>query len=178
MTLQRLHAQAARQLACLAALLVLGACSQAVQRPLAQEIAADTACALDGMVLQDFPGPKGQIQYVEGKPDFYCDLTELFAVLLAPEQKRQVAGLYVQDMGKADWAHPRGNWIVAKTALFVVGSRKTGSMGPTFGAFSSQHDADAFVQQQGGQVVRFEQVTAAMVNARRAGAHPGGMHGA
>ncbi|MDL2355273.1 MAG: nitrous oxide reductase accessory protein NosL [Pseudomonadota bacterium] len=168
------HAHAARRLACLAALLALGACSQAAKNPPAQEIAADTACALDGMMLQDFPGPKGQIQYVEGKPDFYCDLTELFAVLLAPEQKRQVGGLFVQDMGKADWDHPRGNWIAAKTALFVVGSRKSGSMGPTFGAFSTQAAADAFVHQQGGQVVRFEQVTAAMVNARRAGA----MHGA
>jgi copper chaperone NosL len=31
----------------------------------------DTACALDGMILRDFAGPKAQILYAEGKPDFF-----------------------------------------------------------------------------------------------------------
>jgi copper chaperone NosL len=167
-----------RQLASVAAFVLLGACSHAVQRGLAQEPGADTACALDGMVLQDFPGPKAQIQYAEGTPDFYCDLTELFAVLLAPEHKRAVAGLFVQDMGKADWAHPQGHWIAARTALYVVGSSKAGSMGPTFGSFASQQDAAAFVKQQGGRVVPFELITPAMVSARHAAAHQGGANGA
>jgi copper chaperone NosL len=164
-------AHAARQLACIATLLLLGACSQAVQRGLAQEPGADTACALDGMVLQDFPGPKAQIQYAEGKPDFFCDLTELFAVLLAPEQKRQVAGLFVQDMGKADWAHPQGHWIAARTALYVVGSGKAGSMGPTFGSFSNTLDAAAFVKKEGGKILPFDQITSAMVTMRGAARH-------
>lgn len=169
-----------RQLACVASLLALGACSQAVQRGLAQDPGADTACALDGMVLQDFPGPKAQIQYVEGKPDYYCDLTELFTVLLAPEQKRQVAGLFVQDMGKADWAHPAGHWIAARTALYVVGSAKAGSMGPTFGSFATAQDAAAFAHKEGGKVVPFDQITSAMVNLRGAAVHvmPKPQHGA
>ncbi|UUZ56082.1 nitrous oxide reductase accessory protein NosL [Massilia sp. H-1] len=94
-----------------------------------QEPDADTVCTLDGMVLADFPGPKAQIQYVQGKPDFYCDLTELFAVLQAPENKRACAAVFVQDMGKADWDQPRGHWIAAEAALYVVGSKRRARWG-------------------------------------------------
>lgn len=152
----------------LAAMVLLAACGQAARTIAAQEPAADTACALDGMVLRDFPGSKAQIQYVEGKPDYYCDLMELFAVMLAPENKRQVAGVFVQDMGKTEWANPSGHWIAARDALYVVGSRKQGSMGPTFGAFSNAQDAAAFVQKEGGKVLPFNQITAAMLDTRGA----------
>ena len=152
----------------LAAAALLAACGQTALTAVAQEPGAETACALDGMVLKDFPGSKAQIQYVEGKPDYYCDLMELFAVLLAPENKRQVAGVFVQDIGKTDWANPRGHWIAAKDALYVVGSKKQGSMGPTFGAFSNAQDAAAFVQKEGGKVLPFNQITAAMLDTRGA----------
>lgn len=159
------------RLAAIAAMLLLAACSQAIKQTGAQEPSADTACALDGMVLKDFPGPKAQIQYGEGKPDFYCDLMELFAVVLAPEQKRPIAALFVQDMGKADWAHPQGHWIAAKSASYVVGSRKTGSMGPALASFSTAQDAAAFAKTEGGNVVPFEQVTAAMLKPVSGAAH-------
>ena len=147
----------------LALLAALGACSQSAQKIAAQEPTADTACSLDGMVLKDYAGPKAQIHYTEGKPDFFCDLTELFSVILMPEHKRAVAAMYVQDMGKTEWEHPQGNWIDAKTAFYVVGSRKHGSMGPTFGSFSSMQDAEAFAQKEGGKVLRFEQIGADMI---------------
>ncbi len=146
----------------LAGLLLLGACNPAGPRA-AQEIAQDTACTLDGMVLADFPGPKAQIQYAEGAPDFYCDLMELFGVMLAPEQKRSVAGVYVQDMGATSWEHPVGHWIAAKTALYVVGSRKRGSMGSGIGAFSSLDAAQAFAKAEGGKVLAFGEIDASML---------------
>ena len=123
------------------------------------------------MILNDYAGPKAQIHYKEGKPDFFCDLTELFSVVLLPEQKRAIAAMYVQDMGKANWEHPQGNWIDAKTAVYVVGSRKHGSMGPTFGSFSSAQDAEAFAQKEGGKVLRFEQISAEMVDTRGGADH-------
>lgn len=150
--------------AALAAAAVLAGCSQAAVHAVAQEPLSDTACALDGMVLKDFPGPKAQVHYTEGKADFYCDLMELFAAALAPEHRRQVTAMYVQDMGKTAWSKPEGHWIAAKGALFVVGSRKQGSMGPTFGAFSRAEDAAAFARQEGGRVLRFDQVTLAMLD--------------
>lgn len=161
----RWHRIAIKQLTGLALLAVLGACSQTPHKVDPLEPGDDTACALDGMVLNDFAGPKAQIHYTEGKPDFFCNLTELFDVVLSPESRRAVAALFVQDMGKTDWDHPRANWIDARTAFYVVGSRKAGSMGPTFGSFANASDADAFAAKEGGKVLRFDQINAAMVKA-------------
>lgn len=150
--------------AALAMLALLAACSQAVPKALAEEPGAGTACVLDGMLLKDFAGPKAQIHYAEGKPDFFCDLMELFTALRAPEQQRAARAVFVQDMGKTDWDHPSGHWIAAESAIYVAGSAKRGSMGPTFGAFSSMQDAEAFVKKEGGKILRFEQVSADMAS--------------
>lgn len=159
-----------------ALLAALGACSHAVQQAVAVEPGDDTACELDGMVLKDHAGPKAQIHFTEGKPEFFCELTELFGMLLSPESKRAIAGMFVQDMGKTGWDRPQANWIDAKTAFYVVGSRKHGSMGPTFGAFSDMRDAEAFVQKEGGKIVRFNEVTADMVSKPRSAMHDEGKH--
>ena len=163
-----MQAKLKRAALALAVMAALAACGEAALTAVAQEPTKETACALDGMVLKDFPGSKAQIQYAEGKPDYYCDLMELFAVMLAPENKRRVAGVFVQDMAKADWTNPVGHWIVAKDALYVVGSKKQGSMGPTLGAFSNAQDAAAFVQKEGGKVLPYNQITAAMLDTRGA----------
>jgi copper chaperone NosL len=157
-----------RRAGSLLAALVLAACSQSSGPP-AREPAADAFCALDGMVLADFPGPKAQVWYDGNVGENYCDLMELFAQLLAPEQKRVVRAAYVQDMGAADWTQPKGHWINARDAYYVAGSRKMGSMGPTFGSFAQQRDAEAFARAEGGQVLRFGQVTLAMTQARMGG---------
>ena len=167
---------AGRVAASLAVLLLMAACSKDVQNTAAQEPGADTSCSLDGMILNDYPGPKAQIHYAEGSPDFFCDLMELFASVLAPEEKRPIATMYVQDMGKTSWESPDGNWIDAKTAIYVVGSKKLGSMGPTFGSFSSMQDAEEFVKKEGGKIVRFDEVTTDMVNLSTGAAHDNSLH--
>ncbi|RSZ56364.1 nitrous oxide reductase accessory protein NosL [Massilia atriviolacea] len=153
-----------RLLAALAAASLLAACSEPALSASAQEPVADTACALDGMVLLDFPGPKAQIQYAEGKADFYCDLMELFTVVLQPEHRRRIAGVFVQDMGKTAWDKPSGAWIAARDALYVVGSKKQGSMGPTFASFSDPAQAAAFAKTEGGKVLPYSQITVAMLD--------------
>jgi copper chaperone NosL len=162
--------------AALALFAALAACSKTVQQATPQEPGSDTACSLDGMILKDYPGPKAQIHYKEGAPEYFCDLMELFGSLLAPEQKRPVAGAFVQDMGKTAWEHPEGNWIDAKTAIYVIGSKKTGSMGPTFGSFSNVQDAEAFAKKEGGKIVRFEQVNLDMVNVHTGAPDDNSMH--
>jgi copper chaperone NosL len=122
----------------------------------------NTACSLDGMSLADYPGPKGQLQYAQGAPDFFCDTVELFAVYLKPEQQRLVAAVYVQDMSKTDWEHPQGHWIDARSAFYVVGSRLKGSMGATFASYGSEAAARAVAARQGGKVYRFSDITPAM----------------
>lgn len=127
------------------------------------EITESTACSLDGMLLAEYPGPKAQIHYEQGPPDFYCDTVEMFAMLLRPETSRKVRAVYVQDMGSADWARPRGHWIDARSAWYVHGSSRPGSMGPTIASFAREADARAFAAKYGGRVVRFGEVTYDMV---------------
>ncbi|MDO9598049.1 MAG: nitrous oxide reductase accessory protein NosL [Azoarcus sp.] len=130
----------------------------------AVEIDQSTSCALDGMLLADYPGPKAQIHYTgQAAPEWFCDTVEMFSIYLNPEQARRVTALYVQDMGKADWDQPRGHWIDAKTAIYVHGSKRRGSMGPTIASFSSEADAKTFADAWGGKILRFADVTPAMV---------------
>ncbi|MEI7574081.1 MAG: nitrous oxide reductase accessory protein NosL [Methylotenera sp.] len=145
-------------------LLLLIGCKQTSAPVAAQEITTGTSCSLDGMTLADFPGPKAQIHYATGEPDFFCDTMEMFSIYLQPEQKKNITGMYTQDMGKANWEKPQGSWIDAKTAFYVFGSKKTGSMGPTLAAFASQDNANKFAAEFGGKVLNFSQVTPEIVD--------------
>lgn len=139
---------------------MLAGCSDS-RLPAAQAVEPDrnTADALDGMILLDYPGPKGQIHYADGKPDFFCDTVGMFGAYLKPEQQRRVRGLFVQDMAGADWKKPVGHWIDARGAFYVAGSKARGAMGPTLASFAREDDARAFAVREGGHVLSFEQVT-------------------
>lgn len=129
------------------------------------EIDASTSCELDGMLLADYPGPKAQLFYADAPaPLFFCDTVELFSMLLRPEQVRVVVVAYVQDMGRADWEQPRGHWIDARSAFYVRGSKRHGSMGPTLASFAQEADARAFAGEHGGTVLRHEEITPEMVD--------------
>jgi copper chaperone NosL len=154
--------KALRRAALAGALVVLAACVERVA-PHPVELTDAAICSLDGMLLADFPGPKGQIIYEQGAPDMFCDTVELVSTLLQPEQQRRVAAAYTQDMAQEPWDRPRGHWIDAKSAYYVIGSRKTGSMGPTLGTFAREADAQAFALENGGKVLRFAELTPGMV---------------
>ncbi len=149
----------------LAAALLAACGQQSAPAPLtAIEIDHDTACVLDGMLLADYPGPKGQIHYAgQAEPDFFCDTVELFHIYLNPEQVRVVRGIFVQDMGRADWDAPRGHWIDAQGAWYVYGSSRRGSMGPTIASFADKDAAGRFAGEHGGEVLAFDQIKADMV---------------
>ena len=151
-------------LAALAATLAACGPSETASTVVPHEIGQGTSCALDGMLLADYPGPKAQIHYAgQEEPDFFCDTVEMFNIYLNPEQVRAVRGVLVQDMGKADWDVPRGHWIDAKTAYYVHGSKQHGSMGPTIASFAQESDAVKFAAEHGGNVYRFSAVTPDMV---------------
>jgi len=129
------------------------------------EIDRATSCELDGMLLADYPGPKAQVHYAgQAQPSFFCDTVELFNTLLAGEQVRAPLAIYVQDMGQAAWEEPRGHWIDAKAGIYVLGSKRHGSMGPTIASFAQEADAKAFAAEYGGQVLRFGEIKADMVD--------------
>jgi len=145
---------------------LLAACGQAsgptAVAPL--EITRGTSCALDGMLLADYPWPKAQIFYAgQTEPDFFCDTIEMFHLYLTPEQVREVRGIFVQDMGKADWDDPHGHWVDAKSAYYVYGSKREGSMGPTIASFALEQDVTKFAAEYGGKVTRFADIKPDMV---------------
>ena len=155
---------ASNLLTALFAAALLAGCGAKTAPVQALEISQKTVCALDDMVLQDFPGPKAQIHYEQSAPEFYCDTREMFSIVLRPEQKRRIVAVYTQDMGQTDWTHPQGHWIDARGAFYVVGSSRKGSMGPTVASFGAEADAKTFSAQYGGKVLRFDQVTVDMVD--------------
>lgn len=129
------------------------------------EISAQASCSLDGMLLADYPGPKGQARYAgDAEIHWFCDTVELLSTLLQPEQVRKLNGAWVQDMAQADWQQPRGHWIDARTAVYVLGSKKHGSMGPTAASFADAAAAQAFQQANGGRVLRFAELTPELVD--------------
>lgn len=126
---------------------------------------AGTACELDGMMLAEYGGPKAQVHFAGvAAPVFFCDTVEMFAMLLRPEQQRAVRAAFVQDMARADWDKPRGHWFDAKSGLYVVGSKRHGSMGPTIASFAREADAQKFAVQWGGKVLRFGEVRPQMAD--------------
>lgn len=139
--------------------------SNAVKTLTPVEIDTHTTCDLDGMLLSDYSGPKAQIFYTgHDSPTFFCDTVELFHTLLAPEQVKAIAAVYVQDMGKADWEQPRANWFDAKTGFYVLGSKRHGSMGPTIASFAQEVDAKKFASEWGGKLLRYAEIKADMVD--------------
>lgn len=129
------------------------------------DFGADASCALDGMLLAEYPGPKGQLLVAgQMQPEWYCDTLELLNVLLQPEQVRKLRGAWVQDMGRADWERPRGHWVDARQAHYVLGSRRKGSMGATAASFADAAAAQAFQTQHGGRVLAFPDIRPDMVD--------------
>ena len=130
-----------------------------------REIAAQSSCSLDGMLLSDYPGPKGQVIYKgSSEVNWFCDSMELLSTLLKPEQVRPLLAAHVQDMAQADWDKPVGHWIDARQAVYVLGSKRHGSMGPTAASFTDEAGAKAFAQQWGGRVLRYAEITPEMAD--------------
>ncbi|MBL0711342.1 MAG: nitrous oxide reductase accessory protein NosL [Colwellia sp.] len=121
-------------------------------------------CHLCGMLITRFDGPKGEVFRKEtGEQVFkFCSTLDLFSYYLDPENKRNVAQMFVHDMSKMPWGSDSIDdkyFIDAKTAWYVTGSEKMGAMGKTLASFSEQSDATAFAKEFGGQVISFEAIT-------------------
>lgn len=118
-------------------------------------------CHLCGMIIRNFPGPKGEAYSSATESiDKFCSTRDLFSFILQPENKRQVREVYVHDMSKTDWNKPSDEtFIDAREAWFVIGSSQTGAMGRTLGSFSIKADAEVFIQEFGGKLYRFDEIT-------------------
>jgi len=144
--------------------LSLSACKEEhADLPAAIEMSAEAVGFYCQMDLLNHDGPKGQI-HLAGMPApiFFSQVKDTIAYLHMPEQSHAVQVAYVQDMADArSWAQP-GPWIMAKDALYVIGSDKMGGMdAPEFVPFSDETAAAAFIAEHGGTLVQFNDITAA-----------------
>lgn len=111
---------------------LLTACSSdSASNAAPKDFSEGDACVLDGMYLADFPGPKGQLRYADGRVDWFCDTVELLPYLAGAGVGGIDHGCIRSGHGEGRLRRPRGHWIDARSAFYVFGSSRLGSMGPT-----------------------------------------------
>lgn len=124
-------------------------------------IESSDECHLCGMIITNYPGPKGQLysRGIQGNMKF-CSTRDMFAFVVDPENQHNIQQAFVHDMAVTPWGHPEEDtYIDAKKAFYVIGHGKKGAMGPTLASFAKKADADAFAASQGGRVLTFEEIT-------------------
>jgi copper chaperone NosL len=114
------------------------------------------------MPVLDHPGPKGEI-FLQGKkePVWFASARDTIAFTKLPEEPKEIAAIYVTDMGKAEgWLKPEpGGWVDAHAAWFVLGSSYDGGMGGREAVpFAKQEDAARFIARLGGHLARLGEV--------------------
>ena len=130
----------------LALALALGCGQKAEERDAAapEELTGAEVCAVDGMILRDYDGPKAQILWRDGRRTFYCEAREAFAEWSDRIRRKRILEFYVQDFADRPWGHYPGHWIRAGEAVFVIESEMRGAMGSSFVSFRDPEHAAAF----------------------------------
>lgn len=150
----------------LVALTLLAACQDEVQitKPVAVALTPEAAGHYCQMTVLEHDGPKAQIHLKSfDNPIWFTQVRDAVAFTLSPEEPKDIAAIYVNDMDKAEsWAQPGSdNWIDADKAWFVTGSRQAGGMGAAEAIpFGSEAGANAFAMENGGHVKRFKEIPA------------------
>ena len=163
----------------LLALLLATACGEerTAEAPPPAELTRAAIGHYCNMIVQDHKGPKGQI-FLSGKsePIWFSSVRDTLAFTLLPEEPKDIAAIYVNDMGRASWDKPEpGTWIEAKDAWYVIGSARQGGMGaPEAVPFAQRADAEGFAAAHDGRVVAFSEIPSDAI----LGAVPEVRHGA
>jgi copper chaperone NosL len=115
-----------------------------------------------GMNVLEHAGPKGQIILASRiDPVWFSSARDAVSFTMLPEEPKDIQAIYVSDMAKAaSWDEPGAtNWVDARKAFFVIGSRKAGGMGaPETVPFSDRNAAEKFAAENGGRVVTFTEM--------------------
>ena len=147
----------------LAIVLLLMACEpeQATVKPPPQEITREAIGHYCNMIVVDHQGPKAQI-FLKDRPDpiWFSSVRDAIAFTLLPEEPKNIAAIYVNDMAQASWAAPEaGSWIEAAEAFYVIDSERRGGMGAKEAVPLGARDrAEAFAAAHGGKVVAFDEI--------------------
>lgn len=132
-------------------------------------------CHVCGMILAEYPGPKGQAVEKSGVKKF-CSIAEMLGWWLQPENRLLDAKLYVHDMGRNIWEHPDDSHLIdATSAYYVVGTSLKVAMGAPLAPFANEQTAQRFAEEHGGRVLRFDQIDQALLPEAASMQH-GAMH--
>ncbi len=128
-------------------------------------IADGDECAVCGMTINHFPGPKGEA-FINGHehPLKFCSTRDLFAWLNQPESEAVTEAVYVHDMGATDWEQPRfESFTDGRAAWYVVGHPLRGAMGGAIASFREQAAAEHFASTYQARVLAFDDITQEVV---------------
>lgn len=127
----------------------------------AAAIESGDQCHLCGMVIQNFPGPKGQLALKgDEQTRKFCSNRDAFTFYLQPENQHRKQAIFVHDMSKTPWESPTDDhFIAAESAFYVYGSNKIAAMGVALASFSTMESAQEFMAEFGGEMVKFEDIT-------------------
>nr|WP_298145394.1 nitrous oxide reductase accessory protein NosL [uncultured Pseudomonas sp.] len=120
-------------------------------------------CHVCGMIITDFPGPKGEVLGQGGVKKF-CSPAEMLGWWLQPENRQLKVKLLVHDMGRSAWDKPDDHYLIdATSAYYVVGTRLKGAMGVVLASFADEQAARQLAEREGGRVLRFEEIDASVL---------------
>ena len=150
---------------CLLAAALLAGCDDApldaVAAPPPAELTGDAIGYYCNMIVEAHSGPKGQI-FLTGrkKPVWFTSVRDTIAFTRLGEEPKNVAAIYVNDMGRASWDQPEPDtWADARAAWYVVGSGMRGGMGaPEPVPFAEREAAERFARDEGGRVMAFDAI--------------------
>jgi copper chaperone NosL len=151
-------------LAAFAGVLALAGCNdqKTAEAPPPQEITDSAIGHYCGMNVLEHSGPKGQIILASRKDSvWFSSARDAISFTLLPEEPRDIRAIYVSDMARApSWDKPgTNNWVDARQASFVIGSRMQGGMGGDEAVpFSDRSAAEKFAAENGGRIVAFAEV--------------------
>ncbi|WP_435075817.1 nitrous oxide reductase accessory protein NosL [Halorubrum sp. HHNYT27] len=137
----------------------------------------ERACDQCGMIIEDHPGPVGQIHFEDdepegGRPGQFCSSTCTYTFRFdAEDAGRTPLATLLTDYSLVDQeafeagsdtmfsSHVEREAFSRTTDLTVVArSEVVGSMGPELIPFSEEGDVDAFVEEYGGEPMSAEDV--------------------
>lgn len=144
------------------------ACSDAQREniPAPQVLTRDAIGYFCGMTVLDHNGPKGQVFLTDRKqPLWFTSVRDTIAFTRLPGEPKNIAAIYVTDIGRASWDRPEvDTWIDARSAFYVLGSNRVGGMQvPEVVPFATREGTELFIEQHGGEVYVFDAIPHASI---------------
>lgn len=129
-------------------------------------IADGDECHLCGMIINNFPGPKGEAYVLGGsEPLKFCSTRDLFAFLTQPEARANVRAAFVHDIAATPWDRPAFEaFVAASGAWYVAEQPLRGAMGPTLASFAERAAAKRFIEEYGGRLLAYDDVTVDLIS--------------